>query len=169
MAMVDIHHNKLEKIGDGIISFEIKDDFYNHTSVFINQKTKKNVGFSWIQVCKFKPPTLREEFIGALRHSIDDQIQEFKNNLGGDLICDFCKSIENPHIDHVYTFKNILIDFQDIYDVNIPKKYGKCIITNRTIFLEEDSELSINFQRFHKEKAILRCLCSKCNLGRKRK
>ena len=164
MGMVEIHHNKEEKIGNGIISFYIGDDAFKNIALFINQTDKQNIGFSWVQVCKFKPPTNREDYISSLRQSINNQIFEFRKNTN--LICDFCKSRNNIHIDHIYLFKHIVKDFEDEFNFEIPKLYGKEYDTNKTMFLEEDIDIRNAFEKFHKEKAELRPLCSKCNLGR---
>jgi len=168
MGMVNIHHNKEEKIGEGIISFYIGDDWNKKTALFINQKNKKEkVSISWVQICKFKPPTLREDYLSSLRQCINYQIEEFKKDTI--LICDFCKADDRIHIDHIYPFKNIVEDFEEEYNFDIPKKYSKELITNKTMFCEEDKELRETFKIFHNNKSSLRPLCRSCNIGRNRK
>ena len=164
IGMVNIHHKKEEKIGDGIESFYIGNDWNNNTALFINQKTEKKVSISWVQICKFKPPTIREDYISSLRQCINYQIEDFKKD--SCLICEFCYSTEIIHIDHIYPFKYIVEDFDLDYEIVMPLKYGKEQITNKTMFLEEDKEIRDNFIIFHKNKSHLRPLCRSCNLGR---
>lgn len=165
IALINLHYNKTEKIGKGIISFTIKNDYFKNTALFINQKgNDTEVPVSFVQICKFKPPTIREQYLESLRQCINNQILEFRNNQY--LICDFCHTTKNIQIDHIYTFKDMVSDFETDYEFEFPTHFGKCKITNKTMFLEEDSELSTVFQEYHRNKATLRCLCSKCNLAR---
>lgn len=98
----------------------------------------------------------------ALRYTIEPQILEFrKTNI---LICEFCNSKENIHIDHIILFKilanNFLktkkyipIDFDD-------NEYNGCK------FKKEDEDFKNEWFDYHKHNAKLRCLCSKCNSQR---
>tara|TARA_R110000803_G_scaffold46302_2_gene97281 strand:+ start:2013 stop:2660 length:648 start_codon:yes stop_codon:yes gene_type:complete len=167
MGMVNIHHKREEKIADGIESFYIGDDWNRKTALFINQKTEKKVSISWVQICKFKPPTRREEFLSSLRQSINYQIEDFKKHCC--LICELCNSTKIIHIDHIYPFKYIVQDFEQEFKFTIPERYTKEPITNKTMFLQEDKDLRENFVLFHKSKSDLRPLCRDCNLRRKKK
>ena len=164
MAMVNLHPDKENKIGNGILSFFIGDDAYKNTALFINQKIKKKIPISWITICNFKAPSKEKLFIASLRQAIDYQILEFRQKCKRS--CEFCGSKENIHIDHIYLFKNIYKDFMDEYNFKIPEFYSKEEGTNRCKLKDTDNKIRLLWCEYHKEKATLRPLCKTCNLSR---
>ena len=103
-------------------------------------------------------------FLGAMRTCIKPQITAFRNtNLS---ICEICGKTENIHIDHIYTFKNLVTDFL-LINPNKPTIFNQNT-DNQHIFRKEDANFANKWFQYHKLNATLRPLCAKCNLTRKK-
>ncbi len=98
----------------------------------------------------------------ALRYTIEPQILEFRKNTL--LICEFCNSKENIHIDHIILFKTLAKDFlktqKEIPSDFDDNEYNGCK------FKKEDENFKNQWFDYHKCNAKLRCLCCKCNSQR---
>jgi len=84
--------------------------------------------------------------------------------------CDFCGETENIHIDHIYMFKNLMIDFL-LINPNKPTLFNENT-DNQYVFRLEDvatHEYANKWYEYHKLNATLRPLCATCNLSRKHK
>jgi hypothetical protein len=113
--------------------------------------------------CIVKPKD-NHRFIGAMRSCIKPQITSFrKTNLS---ICQFCGETENIHIDHIYTFKNLVNDFL-LINPDKPTLFNQNT-DNQHIFRKEDANFANKWFQYHKLNATLRPLCAKCNLSRKK-
>lgn len=165
-ALVSLHPYPDSKIGTGIESFYVGHDGYKNTALFINQKEEKHISISFIQICKFKPPTTEQFFKAAMRQAITYQIDDFKNNYDGELNCNFCGDNEKIQIDHILHFQKIYIDFLEKYEIKMPVYYDKEDKTNRCKFKVKDTVLRLLWCDYHKEVATLRPLCRTCNLKR---
>lgn len=107
------------------------------------------------------------DFLNAMRNSIKPQIKEFrfmsKNK------CEFCGDTSNIHIDHIYLFKYLVLDFKKLFDQkDIPITFDDGI-DNIAIFKKEDKDFSDSWYEYHKTHATLRPLCKRCNLSRSKK
>lgn len=103
-------------------------------------------------------------FLSAMRSCIKPQITSFrKTNLS---ICEICGENENIHIDHIYTFKNLVIDFL-LINPDKPTLFNQNT-DNQHIFRKEDANFANKWFQYHKLNATLRPLCAKCNLTRKK-
>ena len=91
---------------------------------------------------------------------------EFKNNQEN-LECKICKSREDIHIDHLILFKTLYDEFIKTRN-DIPTKFIENYF-NGAQFSQDDIKFESEWKEFHKEKAVLRCLCKACNLTRKKK
>jgi len=103
----------------------------------------------------------------AMRYSVSDQILEFKNKCDK-LICDICKSKQNIQIDHVILFKQLYDNFLLQNKLPIPTQFDSTYY-NSAKFKSNDVEFENSWSDYHKQHAILRCLCNKCNLTRSKK
>ena len=120
---------------------------------------------SWIVCCNSKGKNINQMFHDALRECITNQILEFKKNNNN--VCSSCGIMSNDyHIDHELDFKKIVLDFMSKYKFDIPKEYDRKKISNQVKFKVEDFGIKDLFEKYHQEKAKLRVLCKKCNLGR---
>ena len=109
-------------------------------------------------------PRENHKFLDAMRNCIKPQIWTFRNNLN-DVKCELCKKTENIHIDHIYMFKNLVIDFL-IINPDKPHVFNDSS-DNTYVFRSEDVEYANKWYEYHKLNATLRPLCAKCNLTRK--
>tara|TARA_R110000772_G_C13133477_1_gene423147 strand:+ start:89 stop:736 length:648 start_codon:yes stop_codon:yes gene_type:complete len=165
--MINLHPNKEEKIGDGIVSFEIKNDFFNNIALYINQITLKNIPVSWVTICNFKGASATQCLNEALRQSINYQIFNYKTeNNYRSFKCEICKSPNNIDIDHVIQFKQLKEDFLKIAINPIPTTFDKEPLIFRKKFKEEDINFKREWDLYHETHAILRPLCHTCNLSR---
>lgn len=106
----------------------------------------------------------------ALRHSITNQIIDFKNN-NFTTKCSMCNHYTNSiHIDHVLQFKDIVENFKMLNNIDISDiTFDTDLKTNQCIFKEKDSVFRNNFVKYHLEHATLRIVCARCNLTRNKK
>lgn len=120
---------------------------------------------SWVVCCNAKNKNISTMFHEALRECITNQILEFRNNNNN--VCQQCGIMSNDyHIDHELDFKKIVLDFMAKYKFEIPKEYDRKKITNQIRFRVEDFHIKDLFEVYHQERAKLRVLCKRCNLGR---
>jgi len=104
------------------------------------------------------------DLLNAMRNCMSPQIQDFKRAAKKE--CEFCKDTNNIHIDHIYMFKYLVCDFLTLFDkTNVLTSFDNSI-DNSAIFQKEDEEFSETWYLYNKANALLRPLCSKCNLSR---
>ena len=103
----------------------------------------------------------------AMRYAIVDQILEFKNNCD-ELICEICQSDYIIQIDHIILFKQLYNDFLSQNTLPIPTTFDNTYY-NSAKFKDVDKEFLNSWCDYHKNHAILRCLCNKCNQSRNKK
>ena len=103
----------------------------------------------------------------AMRYAIVDQILEFKNNCD-ELICAICGSEDYIQVDHIILFKTLYDDFLQQNTLPIPTTFDNTYY-NSAKFKDVDKEFVNSWSKYHKEHAILRCLCNKCNQSRSKK
>ena len=107
----------------------------------------------------------------AMRNSIKPQTEEFKikefknNSIMKCVLCHDTKEIETDH--YKPQFKDLKTNFLNIWKNLLPNIFesGK---NNSKIFKKKDNEFEKNWIEFHRENAILRLLCKKCNSSRKK-
>ena len=94
-----------------------------------------------------------------MRNVINDQIIEYRT-AQNKLVCEFCQSTDNPHVDHIIHFEKLMKDF--IKENKAPETFlHEC---NKKIrFRQEDEAFKTKWQQYHRENATLRILCAKCN------
>ncbi len=169
MDLVELHPDKKDKIGKGVKSFKIQNDYDGNISMNINQiDNNEPVSFSWYNTSGFVKVNPKTILSHAFRFCIDNQIKEFKNSTQ-DLKCYLCSSSKLLEVDHIIQFKKIQEDFLKITTQKIPITFDKEILTNRTKFKKEDKKLNDEFYNYHLENAKLRILCRTCNRKRKKK
>ena len=100
----------------------------------------------------------------AMRVSIQKQIDEFRNSQNI-YICELCNDNERIEIDHhseKLPFAKLYIDFMKNNTLPIPTSFNNTI-SHMKCFIEADHNFEVNWLNYHKENAILRMLCRKCN------
>lgn len=96
-----------------------------------------------------------------MRNAIENQIEEYRNKYN-ELKCEKCNSKSKPEVDHteilfVELYENFIKDRKDI-----PCEFNNSILNSKCL-KREDKKFEEEWIEYHKEKAILRILCSKCN------
>jgi hypothetical protein len=127
---------------------------------------------SWKKCVTGRAETIKSLFCSALRHSISNQISDFRASTNI-TICEICNEslLDNPfHVDHIVHFAKLVDDFLVEYkgSFDIPVYYDKQARTYLTTFRDEDKMISDLFQEYHFRHASLRLLCVKCNLTREK-
>ena len=125
--------------------------------------TNDNVSY---KACIYKPSE-DNSLKNAMRYAIKDQILEYRNTCDK-LICEMCKSEQNIQIDHVIQFKQLFDNFLLQNTLPIPTQFDDNYY-NSAMFKDDDVKFNNSWSTYHKKHAILRCLCSKCNLTRNKK
>ena len=65
-------------------------------------------------------------------------------------------------------FKNLYDDFLSQNTLTIPTEFDNTYF-NSAMFKDIDKEFKNSWSNYHKNHALLRCLCSSCNLTRSKK
>jgi hypothetical protein len=100
----------------------------------------------------------------AMRVSIQPQIDEFQNH-NPVKVCEICGGHDRMEIDHhseKSPFAKLYTDFLDINMLPIPTIFNDTQ-SHMKCFKEFDCNFQKNWAQYHKENAILRILCRKCN------
>lgn len=155
-------------------NFMIKRNDINNKGFELNIINNENNinSISWITCINSKTTPKIQLFKASLRQSIYEQIIEFKiskNNQKNCLLCNCKITPENNHIDHIIPFENLVNDFLKINDIKIPENYGHNKKANCSILNNNDKWIGDLFSKYHLEKAQLRKICLKCNIGRNKK
>ena len=192
--MTDYYKSKLNKGLSPSLKTEREDDFNDFMELFKNHpeydtklkdvvdlciiRNKRN--FKYFEINLIRADGTREDISyrccinsrptnyninSALRYAIEPQIKAFRNS--SELVCEFCKSIEDIQIDHIITFKDLTDCFlknrKDIPTLFDDNDYNSCK------FKLEDKRFENEWYIYHQNNAKLRCLCRKCNLARNAK
>jgi hypothetical protein len=100
----------------------------------------------------------------AMRVSIQPQIDEYKKN-NPIKVCELCGKHDRIEIDHHSEnapFAKLYNDFMEINELPIPTSFDDTR-SHMKCFKKSDCVFENSWVQYHKEKAILRMLCRKCN------
>lgn len=163
-------HPQQEDKLKNIIDFKIRSE-KDALAINIINYDKSQTTISWTTCVTGKSESSKTKFSKALRECVQTQIDKYRNNLNkNDLKCFLCANsltIQRYDIDHVVHFKKIVEDFIQMHKIVIPDEYdknSKC----RPVFRSCDRDIADMFYAYHQEHAILRPLCSPCNLKREK-
>lgn len=152
------NHIKSFKISTNTITKQI-----NHMSYITTYDKEYN--FSWKKCCEGKgDDSFKEQIDEAFRYSIKDQREEcwYENNKCYE--CGLPRINREFQIDHNnIDFCEIVKEFMEINKENKPTSFDKDPSTCQYKFKEEDNTFMEAFQKFHKEKSILKLLCKPCH------
>lgn len=167
-------HPRQEDKLKNIIDFEIRsepDAKGNALAINIINNDNTITEISWGKCVTRKSESSETKFSKALRECVQSQIDKYRNNLDkNDLKCFICESsltIQRYDIDHVVHFKKLVEDFIQMHKIVIPDEYDKNS-KFRPVFRSSDRDIADMFYAYHQEHAILRPLCSPCNLKREK-
>lgn len=132
---------------------------------------REEIDISWRCAITGKHKPFKGEIMSAMRSSIDEQIYNFKTNCKNNY-CELCNSIKELQVDHNDT-KNAAFDelvykfIKENNDIKIPENFGELNDgTHRRCFLEKDYIFRNKWVEYHRQNAVLRMLCHKCNITR---
>jgi hypothetical protein len=165
------HHPRAHRKLLNAVDFYIKTNVRSGTglALCIRKRDGTVEDVSWVCCATGKGRSPRESFCRALRVCIDDQIKDFRVHADTDTsrcaMC--CKSVETYHVDHVITFKKLVDKFIAMYPqpFKYPTKFVNCKDGTNQYRLA-DTVMEKAFQRLHKDEAVLRITCEKCNMSR---
>ena len=118
-----------------------------------------------------KLDTQKASLASAFRYSIDDQIKAFRKQATATQ-CELCNCVLSAHsslvhVDHTVHFEQLVADFLSTYGQPLPTTFvNSPDDTHRHAFAPSDQQVSNAFYDYHKEHALLRLVCSSCNLSR---
>jgi hypothetical protein len=157
------HSNYPNKfIGLNDIQIDYSKEFKNQLVVYIKKDDGTRDDVSVLNNCITGKP--RDNLKIAMRVSIQPQIDKYKKN-NYIKVCELCKGHNHIEIDHhsdKSPFAKLYICFMEINKLPIPiefddtKGHMKC-------FKKIDYNFEKNWIEYHKENAILRMLCRRCN------
>jgi len=159
---------------DGVCDFAIA---YNKLSrsaleVIIIKEDGTTEDISLLNKCiTCKLDTQKASLASAFRYSIDDQIKAFRKQATA-THCELCNCVLSAHsglvhVDHTVHFEQLVADFLSTYGQPLPTTFvNSPDDTHRHAFAPSDQQVSNAFYDYHKEHALLRLVCSSCNLSR---
>ena len=134
-------------------------------------KNYGEIDISWRCAITGKHKPKKCEFMSAMRSRVDKQIYYFRKNCEIKR-CQLCGSVERLEVDHDDTknsaFDELVYNFVRENDkITIPDNFRELNDgTHRRCFLEKDNDYGEKWVEYHRQHAILRMLCNKCNISR---
>lgn len=154
---------KINNVVDIAIVYNKLNNSYFELQLIKNDGTTDDISY----IKCIQKPSKDSNLKSAMRYAIVDQILEFKNNCD-ELVCEICKSDYIIQIDHVILFKQLYYDFLSQNTLPIPTTFDNTYY-HSAMFKECDKEFENSWSDYHKNHALLRCLCNKCNQNRNKK
>lgn len=143
----------------GLTHFEIGRKFMSAAFVAVTHEGKR-IDFSLRTAVRGKDVGTWTKLTIALRGSIRPQIQTFKAECDG--LCEMCGATEHLEIDHVVSFKSLMRGYLDSKNDVYPGEYDYNHSGWR--FKSADWLFERDWQEWHRQKCLLRPLCSGCHL-----
>jgi hypothetical protein len=177
------HPEADQKIGVGVDHFYVQRSKWkrNQYNFMISRVDGTTVDFSYIACLNptHKKYTEKHDWNPLFRHVVKDQIDSFREcafavvGSRDKFVCSQTKLKYKKiysHVDHVYplTFESILLEFIKKYNVDLDSlKVSKDLGTTE-IQRILNKDVTKAFYEFHKERSVLRIVCSSANLQAKR-
>ena len=163
------HPSANEKLKN-ILDFQILQERNGYAIIIVNTDyTTTSISIACCISGKGTPT--RQLFCQVLRSCITPQIYSFKKT-ADKTVCLLCNRslLSNDveiHIDHHEPqFNQIVSDFLILKKITIPIDYVAGGLFGEKYFKTEDKHIEDDFNKYHKEVAVLRVLCAKCNESR---
>jgi hypothetical protein len=145
------------------IMIDYNPNFKNQFIVYIKKQNGDIDDVSILNNCITGKP--KDELIIAMRNAIQPQIDEFKRNHKNICYCELCSETQYIEIDHhseKIPFAKLYHDFMQINTISKPTSFENNVGFMKS-FKNIDEEFKMNWIKYHKDHAILRFLCRKCN------
>jgi hypothetical protein len=176
------HPNSDEKIGQGVDYFYVQQSKWkkNQFNFMIQRIDGSSTDFSFVK-CLYpeQKNSKNRNWTHIFRNVVKDQIDSFRSsafNVVGvkdKFICSQTnlkfKKIYS-HVDHVYplTFDSIMIEFIDLYKIDVNKINLSEDDGTSEVRKILDKDIVESFYDFHKNRSVLRVVCSSANLQAKK-
>ena len=167
-----VRHPKYGRMSKhGIKFIYVGKDLYGYRCFFIKLGNGGVDSFSIKKCIDSKDDSLFIKFQQACRTAVIDQIISFKNSsiINGNYVSAISGNIipiDDVHVDHVYYFLNLVVDFISEYSIDLNTVEFDSDIPMTMSF--RDLNLIKKFSEFHRKHAELRIVSSYENLTRKK-
>ncbi|MBD2450931.1 DCL family protein [Nostoc sp. FACHB-152] len=168
-----LHPDANNKIGTGVKQIEVKPSRQrtDYNCFWVVREDGTIDDFSY-QKCKYNLDRLivkRRE--SAYREAVVNQTWEYRFvQTNSKQVCEICGASQGLQVDHDQPLFSTLINDFEKNRTDIPKEFEDATGTYLSKrFCEKDSEYQKSWQQYHQQHAVLRLLCKKHNLTRKRK
>ncbi len=144
------------------VKIDYNPEFKNQLVVYIIKNNGDIDDVSVMKMCITGKP--KDNLKIAMRVSIQSQIDEYKKN-NKIKMCELCGDYEQIEIDHhsdKMPFAKLYSDFMEINTLPIPNTFDDTT-SHLKCFTSLDYKFEEKWIHYHKERAILRMLCRKCN------
>ena len=184
LELIKSHPKYNEKIGSGVDYFFVQKSKwkFNQFNFMIKRTDGSTVDFSYTACLtnqKKETPTKKERWSSVFRNVVKDQVDTFRDEafkvigVKDKFICSETKlkfKKYYSHVDHVYplTFDSILNEFINVNNIDLTKITLSEDTGTSEVERILDEDLVSNFYEFHKNRAVLRVVCSSANLQSKR-
>ena len=162
-ALLKVHFHREHKLGNGVKHFYFAHNLYRKKELQIVRIDNSEVSMSCTYSKIIKDNNPYQDLRAAMRYSICDQIQIWKQQQVTPFICQMCfNQISLIQADHIYPFSRMVTDFLDKNKYEIPTELFKNK-HNMLEFRKEDNEFQTAWTEYHYEFATFQILCIKCN------
>lgn len=169
------HHQWIEKIGVGVVKFEIRKNkkYPKNLEIWIVRIDRSEEDISWYKCIEETPTSPIKNLSSAMREAINSQIKDFRDaNYIKNMPCFLCtRTIEDEgslNIDHYDpTFLSLFHSFTQ-NNTPWPVIFDDCLDSRSAAFRAEDEQFKKRWSEYHKEHAVLKCVHSTCNFKRKK-
>jgi len=178
-GILNNHYSSIDKIGCGILDFEIKSCHINkaNKSIYINRKDGSSVNFSYYKAISGKETKKYIEVKRAFRWCIKEytynyKFKYFKNNkdCNGNIKCEYSGRVikwDECHVDHAgsNSFDVIVYKFMKSHGVGLSSlEINKNGYGSKSVPEIMDQHVNKAFYDFHANLCELRCVYSKDNI-----
>ena len=170
VELINMHPDKIDKIGTGIKCFELEQNKINKKCInqLIHRIDGSIISFSYKVCCNINIYN-KNDLTNALRYAIYPQTHNYKiNNI---LCCAICNTTDKNILyetDHIILFTQLKDDFLKITKHTIPTEFKKDS-NNMTMFMNCDNSFKNEWINYHRKNCKLQILCKKCNMSKSKK
>lgn len=178
-AILAMHPEAAEKIGDGVASFAVMFDDAGNRMLTVNRTDGTSTDFSWNKCINGRPMPLKSQFAAAARMAVRPDIVSYRSkyvekygDASDNVPCEqtgrWCH-ISECHVDHhPTTFQQIVNRFLAEEAVELSPELFSPIADNRLGIRFVDLNVAGRFRVYHAKHAKLMVVWKHINLTRKR-
>ena len=165
--LLELHPEATQKIGVGVAFFRVQQNMGSRGFWLYRVD---GTSTDWSFLACLTPPSREAEARAAFRTAIRDQVAEFRTNLElSGLVCPITgeplTSFNQIHIDHEIPFEDLLARFLDDEEMELGRVAVVPTSDGSTDTELLDHGLRGAWQRYHRERALLRAVSRRANLS----